>query len=319
MNKPVQSLSILIATHNRSVLLRQTLQSIGEWLLPAGVNIELIVCANACTDGTAAACAPELAKLPFAARCGSEPTPGLSVARNRRLSESTGEVAAFLDDDVWVSRGWPGGILDVFNSHPADMVTGKVDLWWQAVQQPAWLSRRSAHMLSCLDHGDKVCEIFSAGEVIGANLALRRAVLRDVPNFRSELGRSGKLMVAGDDTDFVARAMQAGHRVFYAPQASLLHYVAPERITLSYLGRSAAGIGTGKVRMLGELSPAKRRALKFENTVKYYLYGGLEVASAVAGYKKGRVNQHIRRMMCSGVLAGLADAPRGMSPPTAKP
>ncbi|NNM85719.1 MAG: glycosyltransferase family 2 protein [Phycisphaerales bacterium] len=319
MNQPVQSMSILIATHNRCLLLRQTLQSIGEWLLPAGVNIELIVCANACTDGTAADCAAELAKLPFAARCISEPTPGLSVARNRLLSESAGEVVAFLDDDVWVSRGWPGSILEVFNHYPADMVTGKVDLWWQAVKQPDWLSRRSAHMLSCLDHGDNVCEIFSAGEVIGANLALRRTTLRDVPNFRSELGRSGKLMVAGDDTDFVARAMQAGHRIFYAPRASLLHYVSPERITLSYLGRSAAGIGVGKVRMLGDIAPTRRRILKLENALKYCLYGGLELASAVVGSKKGRVNHHIRRMMCHGVLAGLAEAPGSMSPTTGKP
>ena len=299
-------LSLLIPTHNRVALLRQTLNSLNEMAVPPCVDVELIICANACNDDTAALIQPLLSAMPFAARCFEESTPGLSVARNGLLRQARGDLLAFLDDDVWVSRGWAVAMLDVLQRQPADMVTSKVDLWWQAVEKPRWLSRRAAHMLSCLDHGNSVCEIFSAGEAL-SNMTFRRRVLDSVHEFRSDLGRSGQRLVAGDDTDFIARALKAGHRLFYAPEALLLHWVGPERLTLGYLGRAAAGIGTGKVRMLGTMAPGRRLSLTVENTVKYLLYGGLEFVSWAVRYHKGRVNQHIRRMMCRGVLDALAE------------
>ena len=228
----------------------------------------------------------------------------LSYLHHQLLKEARGEILAFLDDDIWVSRGWIAAMWDVLENYPADMVTSKVDLWWQAVQKPHWLSRRAAHMLSCLDHGQNVCELFSAGEAL-SNMMFRRVVLKSVSGFRTDLGRSGRQMVAGDDTDFIARAMQAGHRMFYSPRAVLLHWVAPERITRAYLGRAAAGIGTAKVLMLSELTPGRRWQLRLENGIKLPLYSVLELFSAAIGYQKGRINQHIRRKMCQGVLDAL--------------
>lgn len=308
MNQHPESLSILIPTHNRVALLRQALQSLMELSIPEGVDVELIVCANACTDDTIKLITPETKKLPFSVHCIEEPVPGLSTARNRLLKEARGEILAFLDDDIWVSRGWIAAMWEVLENYPADMVTSKVDLWWQAVQKPRWLSRRAAHMLSCLDHGEHVCELFSAGEAL-SNMAFRRSVLKSVPGFRTDLGRSGRQMVAGDDTDFIARAMRAGHRMFYSPGAILLHWVAPERITRAYLGRAAAGIGTAKVLMLSEITPGTRWRLRLENGIKLPFYSVLELLSATIGYQKGRINQHIRRKMCRGVLDALRQHP----------
>jgi glucosyl-dolichyl phosphate glucuronosyltransferase len=302
------SMSILLPTHNRVKLLLQILQSLAEISVPTGLDVELIICANACTDNTIELIGPDLKKLLFSTRCIEEPVPGLSIARNRLLTEARGELLAFLDDDVWVSRGWIGAMLDVFNHYPADMVTSKVDLWWEAVQKPRWLSRRSADMLSCLDHGEKVCELFSAGEAL-SNMAFRRSVLKSVPGFRTDLGRTKRQMVAGDDTDFIARAMCAGHRMFYAPQALLLHWVAPERITRAYLGRAAAGVGTAKILMLPEITAGMRFRLNLENRIKLMLYNVLELLSKAIGYQKGQINQHIRGMMCRGVLDALRQSP----------
>ena len=305
MNPRPKSLSILIPTHNRVALLRQTLQSLMELSIPDGVEVDLIICANACTDNTILEIASDIERLPFAVHCIEEPVPGLSVARNRLLKEARGEILAFLDDDIWVSRGWIGAMWDVLENYPADIVGGKVELWWRDVTRPKWLSRRSEHMLSCVDHGDQICELFSAGQVAGANLALRRSTLAGTPGFRTDLGRRERALLAGEDTYFVAQSLKAGHRLFYAPHASVLHWVAPGRITLEYLGCAAEGIGTTKVLMLPSVSTSNYLRLGVENRIKFVIYRTLEWFCFLLGYQKGRVNQHIRRMMSHGVLLGL--------------
>ncbi|MDA8378219.1 MAG: glycosyltransferase family A protein, partial [Planctomycetia bacterium] len=104
MNQQPKSLSIVIATHNRVKLLLQTLQSLSQLAVPPGVEVELIICANACTDDTVETCQPVLPGLPFTGYCITEPRAGLSHARNTALAKARGDIVAFLDDDIWVDR-----------------------------------------------------------------------------------------------------------------------------------------------------------------------------------------------------------------------
>lgn len=45
-------IEVLICTHNRVALLERTLEFIGHAVCPEGVAVEVLVIANACTDGT---------------------------------------------------------------------------------------------------------------------------------------------------------------------------------------------------------------------------------------------------------------------------
>ena len=47
-----------------------------------------------------------------------EPKPGLDFARNRALQEATGELLAFLDDDVIVDRRWLVGLQEAWAENP---------------------------------------------------------------------------------------------------------------------------------------------------------------------------------------------------------
>src|SRR5271163_1582976 len=98
-------LSILICTHNRSRLLHRTLESLSQMHVVPGLNVETVVVANACTDDTEAVVGRWQGKLHGPLRCIIEPTPGLSVARNRALAGPMHELVAFLDDDVFVDPG----------------------------------------------------------------------------------------------------------------------------------------------------------------------------------------------------------------------
>ena len=302
-----KKVSILIPTHNRRDLLLQTLQSIAQISVPENVSVEVVVAANACTDDTVDVCRTAAEKFPFPLHCVSEPQVGASYARNRLVGEARGDILAFIDDDVWLDKQWLIGLLDVFNDYPADMVMGKVDLWWKEVAKPSWMNYRTAHLLSCVDYGLKPREIFTAGEVISANMAIHRRVLQPTIRFRTDMDRKGKQVLSGGDTEFVGQLLKAGHRAFYAPGASLLHWVAPERITLDYLSRAAWANGFAKTQMKGALTPLQRFNLTWQSVLQGGFYFVMERLYAATTLEKGRMNNRIRYMTCRGILDALAE------------
>ena len=304
-NRTIHCVSIIIPTHNRAELLRQTLESLTQLVILPDQNVELLIIANTCSDQTGKICEAAALNMSMPLRCVIEPMPGASHARNRGLAEANGDILVFLDDDVAVAPDWMAGLLDVFEQYPADVVAGKVTLWWEMVKKPAWLTHRSEQLLSSLDYGDQVRELFNGGDAISANLAFRRSMLADVPMFRTDLDRQGQTVLAGGDTYFISQSLKNGHRLFYAPRAAIRHWVAPERLTLSYLSRAAYANGLARIQMIDDLFPAMRLKLLVENALKYVFYGVVETLAAVIGYQKGRINHRIRRMMCQGVLVGL--------------
>ena len=105
----IHSVSILIPTHNRAEVLRQTLGSFSGLCIPASLDVELVVVANACTDSTVDVCRGSIAGLPIPARYVEEPQAGLSVARNRAIAETTaGEFAASLGAGIYFDFPWLG-------------------------------------------------------------------------------------------------------------------------------------------------------------------------------------------------------------------
>ena len=47
-----------------------------------------------------------------------EPKAGLDFARNRAIQEATGEILAYLDDDVTVDRQWLNGLVEAWTENP---------------------------------------------------------------------------------------------------------------------------------------------------------------------------------------------------------
>ena len=167
------------------------------------------------------------------------------------------------------------------------------------------MTHRSEHLLSSVDFGDQVRELFTAGEAVGANFAIRLCVLADVANFRTDMDRRGRAVLAGGDTYFILQALKTGHRMFYAPRAAIKHWVAPERVTLPYLSRVAYANGLARIQMLDNLSIPTRIRLTMENMLKYYFYSAMGAFSMGIGYTRGRINHRIRRRTCQGMLDAL--------------
>lgn len=227
------SISAIICTHNRSAILSRTLESLSRVRVPEGARAEVVVVANACTDDTAEMARAWGERMAMPLRVVEEPTPGLSIARNRGAKEASNDVLAFLDDDIWASEGWLESMLDTFESTNADMVAGHIVLWYEEAK-PGWITPGMEVMLSCLDLGDKVC---GCREAIGANFACTKRVFERAGPFRPELGRTGNVLLAGDETYFVRLALAQGVRMYYSPGASVKHWVPRSRVDPVYLAK----------------------------------------------------------------------------------
>ncbi len=250
-------ISILIPTHNRCDILLRTLESLNQLEVPKGVEAEVLVVANACNDATVEVSERVLPNLPFPGRVVVEDTPGLNVARTRAVSESRGEICALLDDDVWLDRGWLRGLHDAFSQHPADVIGGRVDLWWEEVERPDWLPDSAMGILSSNQLGDAVVELKEPWGVIGANFAFTRRIFDLVGGFRPGLDRVGSGLMGGGESEFVLRVQLAGHRVFYMPEVKVKHWVSAERLSKKYLTGVAYGGGVSRVLMKPSFSYKK--------------------------------------------------------------
>lgn len=94
----MSSVSVVIPTYNRAVLLATTLRSVLAQSVPPD---EIIIIDDGSTDHTSAVCA----KLPASVRYIRQENRGLSVARNRGIAEASSEWIALCDsDDCWLPR-----------------------------------------------------------------------------------------------------------------------------------------------------------------------------------------------------------------------
>lgn len=204
--------SVIVCTRNRSDALARLLERLEQLVVPAGVRWELIVVDNGSTDGTAALLASPPRTLPM--RVVNELTCGLSRARNAGLAAATGDLLLMTDDDCLPDPQWLAVMRDEFARAPSlGVLGGRVELFDQRDQPTTTrTSRERGQIAGALD----------LDSIIGCNMAFRRSALAAAGPFDIALG-GGTGAGAGEDVDFVYRALRAGLRIEYSPDALVYH------------------------------------------------------------------------------------------------
>jgi glycosyltransferase involved in cell wall biosynthesis len=295
--------SILIPTHNRGAILDRTLDSLASVRRPSDVDLELVVVANACTDDTAERVSARAKEFPIPLRCVVEPVAGLGSARNACVRNSSLPICALLDDDVWVESGWLEGLAEMYRDSSAAMVAGRAELWWETVPRPPWLTPLMEMSLSGIDLGPTPFEMHTP-DAVGANFSFRRAVYDQVGPFRTDLDRVGTQLLGGGETYFIRVAFNRGHRLFYAPAASVRHWVAPHRIETPYLAGVTFGSSYANVVMkdrYGPLDAARSITLGLARAALFHPVGWWAAATGNHGL---HVHAATRRAAGRGQLLG---------------
>ncbi|MGH7646757.1 MAG: glycosyltransferase family 2 protein [Gemmatimonadaceae bacterium] len=204
--------SLIVCTRNRREALARLLESLEHLVVPREMRWELIVVDNGSTDGTPALLASPPGTLPV--RTVREPVPGLSRARNAGLASAAGDLLLFTDDDCLPDPHWLAVVRDEFARAPAlGMLGGRVELFDERDQPTTTRTSRERGQVSTA---------FNLDAIIGCNMAFRRSALATIGPFDVALG-SGTGAGAGEDVDFVYRALRAGLRVEYSPDALVYH------------------------------------------------------------------------------------------------
>jgi GT2 family glycosyltransferase len=229
-------LSVVIATYSRASLLNECLQHLASQRFRDGD--EVIVVDNGSVDDTAGIVRTHQPTFPAALHLLTEPRPGKSHALARGLAVAQGEVLAFLDDDVNVGAGWLDVVRDTMVDSSVALMGGRVEPRWDARVRP-WMRhapfryRRLGAPLGLLDYPSDVVEL-GPRTVLGANMAVRRAVFEAVGGFATHLGKLRGTLLSGEDHELCLRVQRAGFKAIYVPSAVVYHWVPRERARAGY-------------------------------------------------------------------------------------
>ncbi|MEO5679857.1 MAG: glycosyltransferase [Acidimicrobiales bacterium] len=225
-------LSVVIPTHNRSGILRATLQNLALSTLPP--PWEIVVVANACGDDTAEVVA-EMAEIGLPVRLVEERRASASIARNRGAGEATGPLLVFLDDDILLRpeslakiAAWYAG------SDQRSILVGEVLPLPEHLATPFGAFRQRAHGAPTPGRDPVEVDWFASG-------------LAAVPaaSFDGLGGYAETYPAAGlEDADFAIRARRSGHRIVFHPSVAGLHNDWAGTTARDYCRRAAVHCST---------------------------------------------------------------------------
>jgi glycosyltransferase involved in cell wall biosynthesis len=238
--------------------------------LQYGGNFEIIVVDNASTDDATRDRFLELVGADHRFRYVAEPSPGLSLARNRGLAEASHPLVAFTDDDALVDPGWLTKLAFGFTRDPkAACVTGLVPA--AELESPAqhyfdqrsgWSSTVDERFFDLGDHRDPSPVYPLAGILgTGANFAVDRSLVIKLGGFDPILGAGGPIG-GGEDRDIFHRILFAGRSIVYEPSAIVWHLPrTTNRELTSQLFTWGTGLAANLVKQMAN-SPGRREVYR---------------------------------------------------------
>lgn len=152
--------------------------------------------------------------------------PNLAAARNAGIEAARGKWIGFPDDDCWYDARLLERLATRFEH--ADQPAGIVVRWVEQDEQPL-----SAGVLSW-----ERSRAFRDIPVSSITLFCTRELCRQIDGFDSRLG-VGQWFGAGEETDFMLRALRSGAFVTYEPLGKVHHAVNPENPTATPQARLA--------------------------------------------------------------------------------
>jgi len=215
------SLSVVICTKNRPENVARCLESLLKLQMEEdSPRFEVLVVDNTPSDERV----KELVTSLPGVRYVQEPKAGLDFARNRGWQEATGEIIAYLDDDVVVDSQWLNGLVEAWADNPdAGAFTGLVLPYELVTEAQILFEQRGGFRrgFEKIRYGQALRgnPLYPCGSGIfgaGCNMAFRREVLFKLGGFDEALDTGGPLP-GGGDLDIFYRVIRLGYPLVYEP------------------------------------------------------------------------------------------------------
>jgi glycosyltransferase involved in cell wall biosynthesis len=263
------TISIILCTYNRCQGLRVALESVALSKVPPSFDWYVLIVDNNSNDGTREVAESFCLRDPKHFRYIFEPQQGKSFALNRGIREATGEVLAFIDDDITVEPDWLYELTKPLEAGECAGSGGRVYLPKDFLP-PAWMAVDGqyslASILAYFDLGSQPIELLKPP--IGNNMAFRKAIFEKYGLFRTDLGPAPGSELRHEDTEFGTRVMRSGERLLYVPTAVVRHAVEQRRLEKSYFLAYHFDYGRALIREKGDRKPIgfiPRTAISFSD------------------------------------------------------
>jgi glycosyltransferase involved in cell wall biosynthesis len=207
-----KTLSVVIPTHNRCVILQKTLEAL---FCQNGEDFEIVVVDDGSADDTAQVVSALAAGSPVGLHYTYQENKGAGAARNRGLKQARGKIVLFIDDDIIAAPSLLAEHLRYHRLHPARnrAVLGQVLLAPEIPATPLNLGHAVGMWRPIQDGQEVSCLHFFTG-----NISLKRSfLLENRILFDETLPRH-------QDTEIGYRCSKKGLRILYNARAIGYHY-----------------------------------------------------------------------------------------------
>jgi glycosyltransferase involved in cell wall biosynthesis len=239
--------SLVIATYNRAEQLMITLRSVAAQTADKAIW-ECIVVDNNSTDHTRSNIEQFIADNPsLNIKYCLEKQQGLSHARNAGINNALGDIIAFIDDDEHIVPEFIDSYIELFDRNPQAMSAGGKIIAEYPGGRPVWMSKYSEEPIANpMDFGDEI-KPFPKGRIPGGgNMAMRKTVFEEIGVFDTTLGRTGKKLSGGEESDLFERIKSKGMECYYVPKAVMYHIIPESKLNRDYFARLAFNNGIGQ-------------------------------------------------------------------------
>jgi GT2 family glycosyltransferase len=222
--------TIIIPTKDRAQILAELLDSIVQLEAIERILPEIIVADNDSRDNTYEHVNATARCFPTTMRALKVPRPGKSAAINDAVHAATGNLLAFLDDDVVVDKTWLTSIEEFFQGGKYHVGQGIIRLQSPARDDPEVQKLVQRYRtIPKLEHDPKLAEVRSLN---GSNFFVSREVFDRVGGFDERLGPGAS--GTSEDVEFAYRLARSGIGIGYVSKAVVYHQVDRRRLTDEY-------------------------------------------------------------------------------------
>ena len=241
-------ISVIIATHNRANILKETLENISR-VDRDGIDAEFVIVNNNSCDQTENIVRQFADRLPL--RYLFEPKPGQNCARNRALEQADlGRIVAFTDDDISPRSDWLKAIISACERWPDYSVFGgRIYIIWPNTRIPKWAHNQEVKNFAFAEHdySNSECSYQPALDKypFSGNFWVRRRIFENGRKFDEAIAWEPENQILATETRLLKQLSQQGHKFLYCPDAVVGHRITENQLSLKHLIKRSYSAGRG--------------------------------------------------------------------------
>lgn len=170
----------------------------------------------------------------------NQPTPGLSLSRNKGADIAKGEYILYLDDDAVAHPGLLENIYNSFSKRPDfGIIGGQIYLDIPSPKPDILLEGRENLWSAYTVPYKKFKRVKEQYEMpYGACFAVRHSAIDKSGSFPLNYGRCGNDFAGGEETALCYAVQKCGYKIGIEPKAAVTHMVDPKRFSKEHVEKT---------------------------------------------------------------------------------